>query len=415
MKPSYYDKFYCIADKCEFTCCQEWKIAVDDATKEKWNLIEAKKLFGNNLSLSEKERLAGNEKLSDFVKDNDSSRVIKLCENRKCPFLNQDKLCNIVLQHGEETISETCHTFPREKHQFGDYEEKTLMLCCPYVIELLDKEEKFVLQSENDIFPKESSFSMLLSFRNKMIDYIQLDDGSDIQTKLLVIFYNLLDLYEQEDNLNAATEEFNNLLPELVNTIETMCRSDLDTLNECNELTLDLIDNYLKEGLYKSYLELISDEANDLEDILSDDSEKEEEDISVEDMHLASDELPENEKKIVEDFNVIWKKNERLISKCLAQEFYGELISEDSESDIYDSLEYMLVKFQWIVMEYVLIKHFSFLSFRKNKKLDSETIKKYMLVAFRIMGFDDDDIYEYMENSFEELVWEWGYMALLLS
>ena len=36
IKPNYYDRFTCIADKCTFTCCQEWKIAVDNETNRKW-------------------------------------------------------------------------------------------------------------------------------------------------------------------------------------------------------------------------------------------------------------------------------------------------------------------------------------------------------------------------------------------
>ena len=36
IKIDYYDKFNCIADKCSFTCCQEWKIAVDEDTYTKW-------------------------------------------------------------------------------------------------------------------------------------------------------------------------------------------------------------------------------------------------------------------------------------------------------------------------------------------------------------------------------------------
>ena len=35
-QPDYYNNFKCIADKCSITCCQEWKIAVDDATNRKW-------------------------------------------------------------------------------------------------------------------------------------------------------------------------------------------------------------------------------------------------------------------------------------------------------------------------------------------------------------------------------------------
>ena len=29
IKPKFYKDFRCIADQCTFTCCQEWKIAVD--------------------------------------------------------------------------------------------------------------------------------------------------------------------------------------------------------------------------------------------------------------------------------------------------------------------------------------------------------------------------------------------------
>ena len=29
-------------------------------------------------------------------------------------------------------------------------------------------------------------------------------------------------------------------------------------------------------------------------------------------------------------------------------------------------------------------------------------------------GYDKEDIYEYLENSFEELIWDWGYLALII-
>ena len=38
-QPDYYNNFKCIADKCSITCCQEWKIAVDDATNRKWKIF----------------------------------------------------------------------------------------------------------------------------------------------------------------------------------------------------------------------------------------------------------------------------------------------------------------------------------------------------------------------------------------
>ena len=43
-QPDYYNNFKCIADKCSITCCQEWKIAVDDATNRKWKKLSADKV-----------------------------------------------------------------------------------------------------------------------------------------------------------------------------------------------------------------------------------------------------------------------------------------------------------------------------------------------------------------------------------
>ncbi len=30
-------------------------------------------------------------------------------------------------------------------------------------------------------------------------------------------------------------------------------------------------------------------------------------------------------------------------------------------------------------------------------------------------GYDEEDIYEYMENSFQDVIWEWSYLFLILS
>ena len=39
IRPDYYDRFTCIADRCTITCCQEWKIAVDTDTNRKWKKV----------------------------------------------------------------------------------------------------------------------------------------------------------------------------------------------------------------------------------------------------------------------------------------------------------------------------------------------------------------------------------------
>ena len=90
-QPDYYDKFQCISSQCPMTCCMQWRIAVDDETLDQWD-DERKKQ----------------------VKEVEEGHIIELKQDGMCPFLNEQKLCEIVLKDGEGAISHTCHTFPRE-------------------------------------------------------------------------------------------------------------------------------------------------------------------------------------------------------------------------------------------------------------------------------------------------------------
>ena len=46
--------------------------------------------------------------------------------------------------------------------------------------------------------------------------------------------------------------------------------------------------------------------------------------------------------------------------------------------------------------------------------LDYEMVREYMVVISRMTGYEDGDIREYLENSFAELIWDWGYFALII-
>ena len=116
--PDYYAQFRCTADKCPITCCQEWKISVDDGTLKRWAALNP----------------PVDSKLFTYVQD--GQHVIALNSRHVCPFLEKNKLCRLVLEHGEDAISETCQVFPREIHSFADHEEASLMPCCPAVIDL---------------------------------------------------------------------------------------------------------------------------------------------------------------------------------------------------------------------------------------------------------------------------------------
>ena len=75
----------------------------------------------------------------------------------------------------------------------------------------------------------------------------------------------------------------------------------------------------------------------------------------------------------------------------------------------------MVVKLQWLAMEYAVIFQSLFLQWDKTGSLTYEDVRAYIVILFRMTGYDEEDIYEYLENSFESLIWEWGYFALIVT
>ncbi|MBQ5675667.1 MAG: flagellin lysine-N-methylase, partial [Lachnospiraceae bacterium] len=55
-----------------------------------------------------------------------------------------------------------------------------------------------------------------------------------------------------------------------------------------------------------------------------------------------------------------------------------------------------------------------FLKWQQNGTVSYEEIRDCIVVACRMMGYDEEDVEEYLLNSFEELIWEWGYLALIV-
>ncbi|MGL6174473.1 MAG: flagellin lysine-N-methylase, partial [Cellulosilyticaceae bacterium] len=145
VKINYYDSFRCIAGECPFTCCQEWSISVEEATRQKW---EGLKLAG-----SETEREVT---LCNCLKKEDKDYAIELESNKHCPFLNQDKLCRLVTELDENLLSDTCTTYPRQTNTFKDRVEYSLDFGCPVVVDLVYKNEgkiQFYKEGTTDIIP----------------------------------------------------------------------------------------------------------------------------------------------------------------------------------------------------------------------------------------------------------------------
>lgn len=71
--------------------------------------------------------------------------------NRRCPFLNQQNLCELILELGEDSLCDICREHPRHYEWFGDYTEVGLGLCCEEAGRLLlSREEPLTFQTEEE-------------------------------------------------------------------------------------------------------------------------------------------------------------------------------------------------------------------------------------------------------------------------
>ena len=370
VRPDYYEKFQCIADRCTITCCQEWKIGVDNETNRKW-----KKLLPPDTVVDKKKNL------SAYTVKKDGMRVIVLDEKHRCPFLNEEKLCRLVCTYTDRVLSDTCTQFPREVHRFSTHEEETLMPCCPAVIDIWKDAKEIV-------FPKvdREYKNLLFVIREHMMELLE-DSTQRLEDQLKQGFYILLELNKQDSlTMQLINEYFSSeSAAQLREAISQIPMDELDSMDECNELLQDLAVNYQKEGLYKKYLDPILLQAEKL-------SETYVTDTMCQDLQL---------------FDKQFRQWQPLLRKFLLNEFYSDLLVPDG------NLESMIVSMQWIGMEYAVIRHSVFLKWMERKQFTYEELRDYMVVITRMTGYEQEDIVEYLKNSFESLVWDWGYFALV--
>ena len=120
-QPEYVSRFKCDGAKCNARCCKAWTITIDEATYKKYSQIKP----------PEKAR----ELTKLFVYNKGMGKY--LLKARPCPMLNENHLCKIQLEYGEDFLSETCVTYPRRTSDFGYFFERSLTLTCSVAAEMI--------------------------------------------------------------------------------------------------------------------------------------------------------------------------------------------------------------------------------------------------------------------------------------
>ena len=182
--PTIYHTFQCKADRCENTCCQLWTIDIDETTAERYHAMTGP--LGKSLRQA-------------ITVDDEGSHFVFSKEQPMCPLLNENGLCKVVLELGEEGLCDTCHMHPRFYKYIEDLELCGVGLSCEASVELLAEDMQsnqviFTIEDDNGEFSPDERLTIqnifeLLAFDidPALFQYIPSPDAQ--------YYTSLLDLY----------------------------------------------------------------------------------------------------------------------------------------------------------------------------------------------------------------------------
>ena len=189
--PDYYNTFKCIGSACKHNCCIGWGVDIDDVSAEGYRAAEGE--FGERL------------RSSMTVEDGYDTFIMN---GERCPFLNDNNLCDIFINMGEESLCNVCTEYPRFGEQYGSLLEKGLGLSCEEAgrIILSHKERVGFIDTEIDLEPEETDEVMLTALvrsRAVIIDILQ-DRTRSIEERIAM---SLAYAQEVQEHINMNDPE----------------------------------------------------------------------------------------------------------------------------------------------------------------------------------------------------------------
>lgn len=140
LAPRYYKEFVCIADRCSHSCCIGWEIDIDGDALEKYESLSDG--YGENIRKS--------------IEWEDCPHFA-LCENDRCPHLDERGLCRIISELGEEYLCDICREHPRFYNTTARGIEAGLGLSCEEAARLIlssDEYAEMIVIGESESFER---------------------------------------------------------------------------------------------------------------------------------------------------------------------------------------------------------------------------------------------------------------------
>ncbi|WP_296003524.1 flagellin lysine-N-methylase [uncultured Veillonella sp.] len=252
--PTIYHEFQCKADRCENTCCQLWTIDIDEPTVERYHTMTG--------PLGESLRQA-------ITVDDEGSHFVFSKEQPMCPLLNEQGLCKVVLELGEEGLCDTCHMHPRFYKYIEDLELCGVGLSCEASVELLaqdctNRDLVFTIEDDDNEFGPDERLRLENVFQLLAFDLeptlFQYTPSPNVE-----YYEQLLNLYKTTEPIDEAWTAQVNALSNNINQVVTAVKNyvqqqDMSLFNKVYQYilyrqidmladyTLETIVDYAKDG-----------------------------------------------------------------------------------------------------------------------------------------------------------------------
>lgn len=344
--PHYFHRFKCTASFCRDNCCRGgWQIDIDDETVKKYGQLEGDI----------------KEKINSALQYTDVSCFA--LKNGACPFLDEDGLCSVYKELGEEYMGIVCRQFPRFAEYYGGIKEMGIGLAC-------EEAARIILTDDGNF-----------SYEQTIINEEEYDDAEydDVLAERLFFLRSYF-----FDLLNNRTIPLKNKLTEIIKiaaaTQEHINKNEYAQIapHDYDVEKIPFSEEYVKEIWYiYSGLEILNEEW----------SKKTDEIFKV--IHPNDS---DNTKAYLERTAALNRfSDEKLYTNLAAYYIYRYFMKSAYDHNVFG-------KIQLLISSLVIIKDLELMDFLKKNRTDTQSLLDGIHIFSRETEYSEDNVEELYEE-----------------
>ena len=183
--PDYYKEFVCTGSACKDNCCAAgWQIAIDEESLDMYKNMEG--------DIGVRIRNSIDWKTGLFEQ-----------YEHKCALLNEQGLCDVYCDAGEDKMCVLCQRYPRHYEEYENLREISLSISCPEAARIvLTRQEKTGFYTEEDETEEEYEdfdylmFTKLVEIREFLFKTIQ-DRSMPLKYRMAIVLKTVHDIQNQ--------------------------------------------------------------------------------------------------------------------------------------------------------------------------------------------------------------------------